>query len=211
MSKKIVNIVLGLCALVLIEVGCKSQTCVVTATATGIGLRASYDEKTQMPLGELGYIHTAVAIVPTNRQADGEPINPNSAGGAQDTADVINEISFNNFFSFWNENGIYERVAVGKNACSQPGAVALFAKDSSGKVDPRVIEALNAVKNVPGASQPELDIKTQIAKLTQDDAGKTKLIAAMKSVTGKDLSYKDFTDGKFDVGTLNKILTELGK
>lgn len=168
--KKLVSVFVGLCLLFVVYTGCKSQTCVVTATATGIGLRASYDQKTQMPLGELGYIHTAVAIVPTDRQADGETIKESAT--AASSTDVINEISFNNFFSFWNENGIYERIAVGKNAVSQPGAVALFAKNNGGNMDANSVKALEAIYQIKPQPIPKLDLKLKLIQLVGKDVAK---------------------------------------
>ncbi len=171
--KKLVSVFIGLCLLLGVYTSCKSQTCVVTATATGIGLRASYDQKTQMPLGELGYIHSAVAIVPTDRQADGEAVKESAT--AANSTDVINEISFNNFFSFWNENGIYERIAVGKNAVSQPGAVALFAKNNSGNMDANSVKALEAIYQIKSQPVQKLDLKLKLAQLVGKDIAKQQI------------------------------------
>jgi hypothetical protein len=189
---------------------CKSQTCIVTATATGIGLRASYDPKTQMPLGELGYIHTAVAIVPTDRQADGEAVKESATSA--NSADVINEISFNNFFSFWNENGIYERIAVGKNAVNQPGAVALFAKNNSGNIDENTLKALNSIKAIPTVDGNKVDLKLKLLSAAPNEVAKSSVVEAMNIIDpSKQWTWKSILDSDLSVEVLQKLVNLTSK
>jgi len=156
--------------------GCKTQTCVVAHTGTIIGLEATYLQETQTPYGRLGYVRSELAVVPTNRVSDDNP-GAIVGDGAKDSANVLMELSFTNFFSFWNDNGIYQRLAVGDKAVTEPGAVAMFAKNKQGEIDPKAVEALAALKNVQSYSDDRslLDLKVKIADLYKIEANKKEI------------------------------------
>ena len=161
--------------------GCRSNTSVVINNTTGIGLEVKYDQASQTPMGWMGYINNVFGIVPTNRVNEENP--KQVIGGAQESADVLFETNFCNFFSFWKDNGIYQRVAVGKTAVCQPGATVMFAKSgNSGSVTAEIVTAaLNAVKTV---TADEVAIKSKIAKAyaTGDVAKKQSIIDVLKEL-----------------------------
>lgn len=148
----------------LIGLGCTTgKHYVVAATGTVIGLEIAQSETTQMYNAKLGYDRAEVAIVPSNR-ASGQKGDTNYAGGASDTTDVVMELNYANIFSL-SQSGIYQRLAVGKNAVSQPGAMFMFAKGKDGTLDPKVAESVaKAVGTIP-LVQP--DITAQKATLTE--------------------------------------------
>jgi hypothetical protein len=103
----------------------------------------SQNPANQSPQAKLGYQRGEVAIVPSNRSGNVEPTSGTSTigGGASDVADVLMELRYANIFSF-NNAGIYQRLAVGKTAVSQPGAALMFAKDQKGNLDPETAAAI---------------------------------------------------------------------
>lgn len=121
--------------------GCSTQRqAVVASTGTNVGVELSENPANQMPQAKLGYNRAELAIVPTNRSASEDAGNTNN--GATDVADVLMELNYSGI----NSSGIYQRLAVGKNAVSQHGAAYLFAKD----LDQKKVEAINAsLKKIP--------------------------------------------------------------
>jgi len=59
------------------------------------------------------------------------------------------ELRYSGIFSWSESTGIYQRLAVGKEAVSQPGAAAMFLKDSTGKVDEKAAQVLKNVLAIP--------------------------------------------------------------
>lgn len=165
----------------LISSGCRSNTSVVVSNTTGIGLEVKYDQASQTPMGWMGYINNVFGIVPTNRI--NEENSKQVIGGAQESADVLFETNFCNFFSFWKDNGIYQRVAVGKNAVNQPGATVMFAKSgNNGTVTSDIVTAaLNAVKTI---TADEVVMKAKIAKnyAIGNDANKLIILNVLKEL-----------------------------
>jgi hypothetical protein len=136
---------------------------VIASTGTVIGLEVAQNPSTQMYQAKLGYNRAEIALVPSNRSS-GKTNELNYAGGASDTTDVMMELHYANIFSL-QSSGIYQRLAVGKNAVSQPGAALMFAKGKDGNLDPAVAASVtHAIGTIP-VTNP--DITAQKAALTE--------------------------------------------
>lgn len=106
----------------IITAGCAiNKNVVAVGTGTSIGVDISQDVS-GMYHAKMGYNRGELFFVPTTNEY---------------CPDVLAEIQFRGIFS--KDGGIYQRLAVGATAVSQPGAVAMFAKDASGKLDPEVL------------------------------------------------------------------------
>lgn len=121
---------------------------VVASTGTVIGVDVSQDPATQSPRAKLGYNRGELALVPTNRplcksDANNEPkCAPATGSGAKDTTDVLMELRYGGIFDLGKSSGIYQRLAVGNTAVSQPGAAFMFAKSDEGEIKAPAGEAL---------------------------------------------------------------------
>ena len=115
--------------------GCTSLHSVITSTQTGLGISVSENPSTQLYELRLGYFRNEVAIV------------PGSTNCPASVPDVLMEIRMENII----KGGlVYQRLAVGPNAVSQPGAAYLFAKDANGAVSTNVAAALaQKLSNIP--------------------------------------------------------------
>jgi hypothetical protein len=123
---------------------------VIAATGTVIGLEVAQSPANQSPQAKLGYNRAELAIVPTNR--DDEPAAGGNGKGASDVADVLMELKYQGLLG-GSSSGIYQRLAVGSTAVTQPGAALMFAKDAEGTVSDQNAKALEkAMEAVPGAS-----------------------------------------------------------
>lgn len=124
--------------------GCESNRhMVLAATGTNIGVEISQNPATQSPQAKLGYQRMELAIVPTNRSSLDTASTGNSLqNGAKDLADVVMEIRYGGIFDTGPSSGIYQRLAVGPTAVTQPGASFMFAKDSDGKMDSATVSAV---------------------------------------------------------------------
>lgn len=134
--------------------GCENgRHVVIAATGTNIGVEVSQNPATQTPQAKLGYQRTEVAIVPTNRLAnDKEAEKSVHQNGAKDVADVLMELKYAGIFDFGTASGIYQRLAVGATAVSQPGAAFMFARDAKGTLDKDSAAAINeALKSISEA------------------------------------------------------------
>jgi hypothetical protein len=104
-----------LLALAALLSGCStSKHMVLASTGTVIGLEIAQNPSTQMYQAKLGYDRAELALIPSNR-ASGGTNDVTTGGGASDVADVVMELHYNNIFSM-STSGIYQRLAVGKNA-----------------------------------------------------------------------------------------------
>lgn len=110
--------------------GCaRNRHAVVIHTGTAIGIQLAENPITQVYEFKAGFARHGVAYIPSNRSNTDSP-----SSGASDTADVIMELRHGRFLS--REAPFYLRLAVGKNAVSQPAAASMFAKDSEGTPKP---------------------------------------------------------------------------
>lgn len=132
--------------------GCAtSHSYVVSATSTVLGVEVGQNPANQMYHARFGYCRQELVLLPTNRST-------NSAGGvngAKETAPVILELRYSGIFS--KSGGVYQRLAVGDQAVSQPGAALMFAKSRDGVLDSAAASAIaSAVRGVPAAPAGEV-------------------------------------------------------
>lgn len=120
--------------LALVAAGCKTNS-VVTTTQTGLGVSISENPATQLYEARLGYFRNEFAYVPGNTN------DPTSI------PDVMMEIRMENMF----RGGlVYQRLAVGKTAVTQPGASLMFARDADGNLNSNVVEAVTRkIQGIP--------------------------------------------------------------
>jgi hypothetical protein len=111
---------------------CASQTRVIAVTGTNIGVEISQNPANQTPQAKLGYQRSEIALVPTNRPI--EDPSDKKTKGAEDTAEVLMELKYAGIFSWGASGGIYQRLAVGKIAVTQPGAALMFSRNVTGDV-----------------------------------------------------------------------------
>ena len=145
--------------------GCgKSRHAVIAATGTNIGVEISQNPATQSPQAKLGYQRTELAIVPSNRAADGN--DQTTHQGALDVADVLMELKYAGIFDIGTASGIYQRLAVGPIAVQQRGAAYMFARDAKGELDGKVADDItNALAAVPRT--PPVDVLRAIRPLSR--------------------------------------------
>lgn len=112
--------------------GCKSTNCVVVTTQTGLGVSISENPTTQLYEARLGYFRNEFAFVPVDTNGT--------------TPDVLMELQMNHLL----KGGlIYQRLAVGKTAVSQPGATLMFSKGPDGKLSTNIAEKLKLIPVLP--------------------------------------------------------------
>lgn len=177
---------------ILLGLGCTTgKHYVIAATGTVIGLEVAQNPSTQMYQAKLGYDRAELAIVPSNR-ASGSKGDTNYGSGAADTTDVVMELNYANIFDL-KSSGIYQRLAVGKNAVSQPGAVFMFAKGKDGTLNPQVAESVSkAVQTIPEAQPDITKLKVPLAQsyAASKATDKAKYDAAAKAAGFT--SFEDF-------------------
>ncbi len=105
--------------------GCKSTKSVIAVTGTNLGIDISQDPATNTPQFKLGYNRAEVAVVSKEKYGD-------------DVANVLMELQYR---GGTNNQGIYQRLAVGRTAVEQGGAAAMFMKGPDGTIDPEQIKA----------------------------------------------------------------------
>jgi hypothetical protein len=193
--------------------GCdKNRHMVIAATATNIGVEISQNPATQQPQAKLGYQRTELAIVPSNRSTENSATAANSMGnGALDVADVIMELRYGGIFDVGATSGIYQRLAVGKEAVAQPGAHLMFAKDADGKVSDPAVDALKSIASIKPISATTRTQLGCLAAQRKSDAAKKNLIdTAVRKVTGDRLPTLDkFADSKPTDDQMKPLMDEL--
>ena len=140
--------IITLTAALLLLAGCASQNTVLVATGTVIGVEIGQNPSTGMYHAKLGYNRGEIAMVPSTNKY---------------TPDVITELKYNGLFSTGADSGIYQRMAVGTVAVSQPGAMAMFLKDGSGNISSNTAAALKSLASVPTASTATTSSLVKIA------------------------------------------------
>lgn len=160
--------------------GCTTNRHYVTAaTATTIGVEIAQNPSTQMYQAKLGYNRAELAMVPSNRGTGKD--DKTTGGGASDTTDVVMELHYGSIFSLTGSS-IYQRLAVGRNGVSQPGAAFMFAKGKDGTLDPSVAESVSkALGTIPLANPDMTALKLPIANAYAQSVDKTKFNAAAKA------------------------------
>lgn len=147
--------------------GCGTRHLIIAGTGTNIGVEIAQDPVSQFPTAKLGYQRGEVAMVPTNRSAEKEP--GSTGAGAAQHGDVIMELRYGGIFDTGPSSGIYQRLAVGKGAVSQPGAAFMFARDANGNLDGAAAQALQSALTVPATPPEVTDLKAQIAAKSRCD------------------------------------------
>jgi hypothetical protein len=167
--------------------GCASgKHYVIAATGTSIGVEIAQNPATQLYQAKLGYNRAELALVPSNR-ASGKKGDVTTGGGAADTTDVVMELNYGNVFNLTGAT-IYQRLAVGKQAVSQPGAAFMFAKGKDGTLDPTVATAVSrAISTVPAVLPDVTTLKVPLVPQYKSATDKTKFNEAAKSA-----GYSDF-------------------
>lgn len=204
----------GLVVCLMVIIGCGSQTCIVAGSQTVIGIEAYYDQKTEMPYGRVAYARNEIAIVPTNRLPDCYYESDTARkemenGGAKDTGNVLMEINFTNWFCFWKDQAVYQRLAVGDSAVSQPGAAIMFAKTQTGTLDKSAIDALKSLGSIKTVAASDVSFKKKLIDVYVKDKDKVN-----KVLTGLGFaSWDGFLDGNpRELTDIEKeyVLKELG-
>lgn len=137
--------------------GCAGRHAVIAATGTVLGLDISENPQTQLYHVKFGYNRGELAVVPSNRSAEKNVTAANSKGnGAADTAEVLMELRYGGF-GIKSSGGIYQRVAVGKMAVSQPGAAFMMAKDAGGNLSSNTAEHVASTFTGNFSKTPEGD------------------------------------------------------
>jgi hypothetical protein len=126
--------------------GCQRPHYIVASSATVIGVEVSQNPASQLPQAKLGYNRAETAVIPTNRDLRPEAETPK---GADEAPDVLMELRYDGIFALSDNSGIYQRLAVGKNAVGQPGAAAMFLRDAAGKIDENALKAAQALSAIP--------------------------------------------------------------
>ena len=141
--------------------GCKTRHAVITTTGNVFGFELAQNPSSGMYQAKLGYARTEFAYVPSNRSTvDGEA---SYQGGATDVPDVLLELKFQNVFK---GGGLYQRLAVGTTAVSQPGAAFMFAKGPDGTLDPVAAKAIGSTLNQ--IEPPDWVIMDNLAPMARD-------------------------------------------
>ena len=121
--------------------GCTKQGySVLASTGTSIGVEISQNPATQFPQGKLGYNRAELAFVPTNRNGGSDA--GGAGNGAKDSANVLMELRYGGIFDWGATSGIYQRLAVGTEAVTQPGAAFMFAKNAEGDLSAETSQAV---------------------------------------------------------------------
>ena len=105
----------------LVLVGCaalKDKTVVTTATVLGVSL--AQNQGTGMYEAKLGYCRAEFVLTDTN------------------CTDILMEFKTSGLFSFSSDAGLYQRLAIGKNAVGANASTALFLKNRNGNFDTNV-------------------------------------------------------------------------
>jgi hypothetical protein len=151
----------------------KENVLAVTGTVIGVQIHQKDTDKT--PELKVGYARTEFAYVPTDKRSDTNA----SSGSAAKSANVLMEINANGNVGLGTayQGGIYQRLAVGEIAVSQPGAAVMMAKNQDGQIDPSAAVAVaNATKNIN-------NIPTQSTVITDR---KMKILGAYNSASPED-------------------------
>lgn len=170
----VIGMALSLLSFAVALQGCESNRhMVLAATGTNIGVEISQNPATQSPQAKLGYQRMELAIVPTNRSSLDTASTGNSLqNGAKDLADVVMEIRYGGIFDMGPSSGIYQRLAVGRTAVTQPGASFMFAKDSDGKLDSATVSAVErAHLAVQQVTQVHESVESEKAAMRQKFEG----------------------------------------
>lgn len=160
------NIFCSLIAAALLS-GCATSNTVLVSTGTVIGVELAQNPTTGMYQAKLGYNRAEIALVPSTKKY---------------TPDVITELKYNGIFSTGPDSGIYQRLAVGATAVTQPGAMAMFLKDPSGNISSNTAAALKSLASVPTVNSSATSSLVKIATAYKNTPDKTPWDAIAKGL-----------------------------
>lgn len=188
---------------------------VVASTGTVIGVELGQSAANQSPEAKLGYNRAEVAIVPSNRSST-DATTPES--GADQTAEVMMELRYAGIFSTGDNSGIYQRLAVGKEAVKQPGAAFMFARPVNGELSAETAQVVasvvagESVASSPAAAEAVLAIRNYIKDQEAKDPIAKKIASDMDAL-GALVPNLDFpVYSRFDEqGNLNSAGVLFGK
>lgn len=180
--------------------GCAtSKNNVIAGTGTVLGFELAQNPATSLYQAKLGYARSEVAFVPSTKTDESRPSDDIKS------ADVIMEL---HFFNIFQGGGVYQRLAVGENATSQPGAAFMFAKNPDGTLNPEVAKAVSAsLQSVPEDNPAADDIKAKLAKAFTAAPNKTvwDAVARRRGFS----SFSAFLTATTTVGDVSDMQTEL--
>lgn len=224
MSKRMFNhsLILGIGKFSIIAfIGLSLQGCennrhmVLASTGTNIGVEISQNPATQSPQAKLGYQRVELAIVPTNRSSQDTATADNSLrDGAKDIPDVLMELRYGGIFDMGATSGIYQRLAVGREAVKQPGANLMFLKNAEGEVSEEADHALKALHGIESVNEETVKTLSCLSMLRNDDIQKSKIDAAIKKVTtdnkhANGMTWDEFVDSHPSSVKMQAIMKEL--
>ena len=129
--------------------GCtQNRETVLAVTGTVIGVQIHQKDTDKTPELKIGYVRSEFDYVPTDKRMDTNAPN----GSTTNSANVLMEINAGCNFGLGVAYGgsVYQRLAVGSVAVSQPGAAFMMAKDESGKTAAATAKAVSeAVRVLP--------------------------------------------------------------
>ena len=172
---------------------------VIASTGTNIGVEISQNPATQVPQAKLGYQRAELALV---GDVAGE------SGGTNEVADVLMEMRYRGIFSWGENSGIYQRLAVGKTAVSQPGAALMFARADDGSLDSNTAKAASDMYGTHEKTVIGRAIKSEISTHYMANEGdRDKIKATIQELLGVD--WNNFLSGKFSDKQLKELKEKL--
>jgi hypothetical protein len=116
-----------LMAAVLAMTGCAAlKDHVFVNTETVLGISICQSAASGSPEARLGYARVEIALAPTN-------------------SEVLTEFQFKNAFSFTAGPGLYQRMAIGKDAVEQ--SWPMFCKDNNGNMPTNIAAIYQSIKS----------------------------------------------------------------
>lgn len=187
--------------------GCATQTGVIAATGTNVGVDVSEKPQTGDVGIVLGYKRAEFAFVPTNKGVPGTTRAtkngktttqqvPSMGNGAADTADVLMELSYKGHIKNASQldGGIYQRLAIGSGAVKAKATQVMLSKDATGNFR----EPTAAEKATAAATLKEQDLKRE------------KIVAAVRDENEQldQAKWKDLVDKASAADLTNPIQSE---
>jgi len=150
-----------LAGLSLLPIGCTAvHDHVLATTVTVIGVQIHQKDQDKTPEVKIGYARSEFAFVPTDhetaRNSTDQGTKGPASGSARNSAEVLMEINAQGSIGLGTayQGGVYQRLAVGQTAVTQPGAAFMMAKNADGKLDKdsadAVSKALQKIPQTPG-------------------------------------------------------------
>ena len=114
---------------------CTNLHSVIATTQTGLGVSVSENPSTQLYEVRFGFFRNEFTFVP------GDTNHPGTV------PDVLMELRYENIIK---GGSLYQRLAVGSTAVSQPGATLLFGKDANGNLNSNVVATISQkIEKIP--------------------------------------------------------------